>query len=93
MCLYVKTYYVFLCVKKCRTTYMVITQKYRFIADLLTAWEANGYAMGVDQQLKIRELLKKIPEDYCLFNRNTSNRFKVRINVNLVAFWIIFPKM
>jgi hypothetical protein len=42
---------------------MVIAQKYRFIADLLTAWEANGYAMGVDQQLKIRELLKKIPDD------------------------------
>jgi hypothetical protein len=42
---------------------MVITQKYRFIADLLTAWEANGYAMGVDQQLKIRELLQKIPDD------------------------------
>jgi hypothetical protein len=42
---------------------MVITQKYRFIADLLTAWEANGYAMGIDQQLKIRELLQKIPDD------------------------------
>jgi hypothetical protein len=42
---------------------LVIIQKYRFIADLLTAWEANGSTLGVDQQLKIRELLRKIPED------------------------------
>jgi hypothetical protein len=50
---------------------VVTIQKYRLISDLLTAWEAEGFAMGIDQQLKIRQLLQKIPDDYPLVDLKT----------------------
>jgi hypothetical protein len=41
-------------------------QAYHLISALLHAWEAEGYALGVDSQLLLRELLNKIPEDTTL---------------------------
>ena len=38
-------------------------QAYHLITALLNAWEAEGYALGVDSQLLLRELLQKLPDE------------------------------
>ncbi len=38
-------------------------QAYHLITALLNAWAAEGYVLGVDSQLLLRELLQKLPSD------------------------------
>ena len=47
------------------------TQVYRLISNLLTAWEKEGYALGIETQLQLRELTQKLPEDLDINNLKT----------------------
>lgn len=46
-------------------------QAYHLVTALLNAWEAEGYTLGVDSQLLLRELLQKLPEDIDLKDLKT----------------------
>ncbi len=46
-------------------------QVYRIITNLLTAWEKEGYALGIETQLQLRELTQKLPEDIEIKNLKT----------------------
>lgn len=39
------------------------SQVYRLIADLLAAWEKEGFTLGIETHLQLRELTQKLPED------------------------------
>ena len=46
-------------------------QAYRLIANLLAAWEKEGFAVGVETQLQLRELTQKLPDDINIPNLKT----------------------
>ena len=46
-------------------------QAFRLIANLLTAWEKEGFAVGVETQLQLRELTQKLPDDLNIQNLKT----------------------
>ena len=46
-------------------------QAFRLIANLLAAWEKEGYAVGVETQLQLRELTQKLPDDINIQNLKT----------------------
>ena len=46
-------------------------QAYRLIANLLAAWEKEGFAVGVETQLQLRELTQKLPNDIHIPNLKT----------------------
>ena len=46
-------------------------QAFRLIANLLAAWEKEGFAVGVETQLQLRELTQKLPNDVNIQNLKT----------------------
>ncbi len=46
-------------------------QAFRLIANLLAAWEKEGFAVGVETQLQLRELTQKLPDDTHIQNLKT----------------------
>ena len=47
------------------------SQAFRLIANLLAAWEKEGFAVGVETQLQLRELTQKLPDDISIQNLKT----------------------
>ena len=46
-------------------------QVFRLIANLLAAWEKEGFAVGIETQLQLRELTQKLPDDINVQNLKT----------------------
>ena len=46
-------------------------QAFRLIANLLAAWEKEGFAVGIETQLQLRELTQKLPDDISIQNLKT----------------------